>query len=362
MLSPRGRSFTTFRMTNWDKKFIFDPMNIILQTPRLLIRQFLPDEEQLFVDLYHDEGVTRHLTVRNDDERRKRFKELLNDTYANNSLGRWGVFNTGDGDFIGTCKLMPNDTDPDKIELGYVLAQKYWGKGLATELAKALVSYGFNKKGLWEICACTDSGNIASQNVLLKAGLVSDGTVFWHGRELPFFTIKNNLQPRLIAQTPRLIIREYTPALEVAYLSLFDDELVTKHLPQRTTEQHMKIFRDTFPLYSAGKILGRWGIFMADNDEFVGMCLLRPYLDDPDKIEVGYAMPQKVWGKGLGTEMTKVLVNYAFENTTASEVVGITTLENIASQKVLQNAGLVRMPDVERDGEILAYFRMERPK
>lgn len=336
-------------------------MAIILQTPRVTIRQFEPDEESIFVDLYNDDEVTAHLTSRSVEERRQRFKELLEDP-ADSGLGRWGVFDRRDGDFIGTCKLMPNDTDVAKIELGYVLARKYWGKGLATELTKALVEYGFKNKGLWDICACVNPGNAASQNVLLKSGFIKDGSVFWHGRELPFFSIKNNLHPTVIAQTPRLVIREYTPALEDEYISLFDDELVTRHLPQRTREQHTQIFRDTFPLYATSKIFGRWGIFMAETDEFVGMCLLRPYEEDKTRIEIGYAMPQKTWGKGLGSELTKVLVDYAFANSDAKEVVGITTLENVASQKVLQKAGLTRMDDVERNGEVIAYLKMERPK
>jgi ribosomal-protein-alanine N-acetyltransferase len=336
-------------------------MHTVFQTLRLLVRPFLSEEEQIFVDLYSDDEVTRHVTKRNEEERRQRFKELLEDP-ADSGLGRWGVFDRGDGGFIGTCKLMPNDTDINKIELGYVLARKYWGRGLATELTKALVEYGFQKKGLWEICACVDPGNAASQNVLLKAGLKRNGTVFWHGRELPFFSIKNNLTPKIIAQTPRLIVREYTPALEDEYLSLFDDELVTRYLPQRTRQQHTQIFRDTFPLYAASKIFGRWAIFMTDTDEFAGMCLLRPYEEDKTRIEVGYAMPQKTWGKGLGSELTKGLVDYAFANSDAKEVVAVTTLENVASQKVLQKAGLTRMENVERNGEMIAYLKMERPK
>ena len=109
--------------------------------------------------------------------------------YGSKDLGRWGVFDPANGNLAGTCKLLPNDTDPEKMEIGYVLAKKYWGKGLATELAKALLEYGFNQIGLKEICACVDFENIASQNVLLKAGFAHAGNIFWHGRELPFLVI-----------------------------------------------------------------------------------------------------------------------------------------------------------------------------
>ena len=163
-------------------------MNIIVRSPRLIIREFLPDEEELVVAHYHDKEVMRHLSPRTDADTRKRFGETLASYKNSPKFNRWGIFNPEDGDFIGNCKLMPNDTDAGKMELGYTLAKKYWGKGLATELALLLVNYGFSN-GLAEICACTDRDNIASQNVLLKAGLKRDGNIFWHGRNIPFFRI-----------------------------------------------------------------------------------------------------------------------------------------------------------------------------
>ena len=164
-------------------------MNTILQTPRILVREFLPDEEELLVDLYRDERVTRHVAKRTEEESRQKFNEAIENYKNGSGLGRWGVFNPEDGDFIGVCILMPNETDHIQIEIGYVFRTKYWGRGLATELVKSLIEYGFNDKGLKEICACTNPENAASQNVLLKAGLKRDGNVFWHKQELPFFRI-----------------------------------------------------------------------------------------------------------------------------------------------------------------------------
>ena len=162
---------------------------IILQTPRIIIRQFVSENEELLLALYRDPEVTKHVTKRTDDETKQKFAEALEEYKNGTGLGRWGVFNPEDDEFIGVCILKPADSDPTKIELGYVFAQKYWGKGLATELAQALIKYGFEEKGLTEICACISPENIASQNVLLKAGLQRDGNIFWHGSDLPFFRI-----------------------------------------------------------------------------------------------------------------------------------------------------------------------------
>jgi [ribosomal protein S5]-alanine N-acetyltransferase len=169
-------------------------MQIILETPRLIIREFIPEDEILLVELYRDPEVTKHVTKRTDEETKQKFAEAIRDYETHPGLGRWGVFNPEDNDFIGVCILKPADSDPNHIELGCVFAKKYWGKGLATELAQALVKYGFEQKGLTEICACTNPENSASQNVLLKAGLVRHGNVFWHGSDLPFFRITRPTQ------------------------------------------------------------------------------------------------------------------------------------------------------------------------
>lgn len=75
---------------------------------------------------------------------------------------------------IGSCGFGRVD-ETGEIELGFLLAQKYWGKGLATEIAEAAMLYGFNKLGFREIIALTDLENIASQRVLEKIGFTKRG-------------------------------------------------------------------------------------------------------------------------------------------------------------------------------------------
>jgi len=164
-------------------------MTIVTQTPRLIVREFVKQEETLLLALYADERVTKYVPKRTVEETKRQFADAIKAYKDYKGLGRWGVFNPENDEFIGVCILKPADSDETRIELGYVLSPKYWGKGIATELAKALVKYGFEQKKLTEICACTDHENVASQNVLLKAGLLQEGTIFWHGQDLTFFRI-----------------------------------------------------------------------------------------------------------------------------------------------------------------------------
>ncbi len=166
-------------------------MKIIIQTRRMVIHEFDPAEYPLLINLYNNEKVTKYVSRHTDAENKKIFEDTLNDYKNGIGLGRWGILNLANDEFIGVCILKPADSDTGHIELGYVLDEPYWGLGLATELTKGLLKYGFTEKHLTEICACTDIENEASQNVLFKAGFTREGNVFWHGKDLPFFKIRH---------------------------------------------------------------------------------------------------------------------------------------------------------------------------
>jgi len=163
----------------------------------------------------------------------------------------------------------------------------------------------------------------------------------------------------IIAQTPRFVIREFKPEEEATYLALFDDPRVALHLPKRTRKEQIEIFRKAIEDYKANTGLGRWGLFNNIDGEFIGMCLLRNYYEEEGRIELGYSLGHKYWGKGIASEMAIIMVSYALTHTDAKEVVGVTTLGNAGSQKVLEKAGLTRMDDFYRDGENLAFFSLK---
>ena len=64
--------------------------------------------------------------------------------------------------------------EPPELELLYGIGAEHWGRGLATEVARALVRYGFEERGFLEVRASTDAPNVASARVLEKAGLRFD--------------------------------------------------------------------------------------------------------------------------------------------------------------------------------------------
>ena len=164
----------------------------------------------------------------------------------------------------------------------------------------------------------------------------------------------------IIAQTPRFVIRDFKPQEEDNYLALFDDERVTLHLPSRTKKEQLEIFIKTLTDYASQQVLSRWGIFNNEDGDLIGMCLMRSFYDEIGKIELGYSLHYKYWGRGIASEVAMIMIGYGFTHTEASEIVAVTTLENYGSQKVLEKAGFTRRENFHRDGEELAYFRIKR--
>ncbi len=77
----------------------------------------------------------------------------------------------GDGaELIGFCGLQPLP-ETDEIEIGWWLARAWWGRGLATEAARAALRDGFERAGLRRIVAIAQPANTASINVMRKLGM-----------------------------------------------------------------------------------------------------------------------------------------------------------------------------------------------
>ncbi len=147
-----------------------------LETERLILREIIPDDENAFFEMDSDPEVHRFLgnhPVKSKQQIRDVIT-FIRKQYLENGIGRWAVIQKETNTFVGWCGLKYFTETINKhihiYDLGYRFAQKYWGKGYATEAAKACIEHGFNKMDLKEIYAMTDSRNLNSNKVLKKLG------------------------------------------------------------------------------------------------------------------------------------------------------------------------------------------------
>ena len=166
-------------------------MPIFCNSEKFYVREFLPVEETLFCSFFDDKELTRFLP----DLSMKQYKIIFNTAlqdYQTGPYGRWGIFEKQTNLLIGTCLFRTFTEDTAKMEIGYSLIPSHWGKGIATEIALALVTYGFAVTDCNEIMALVEVNNIGSKKVLTKAGFEQIENIKRPGIELDCFRIKRN--------------------------------------------------------------------------------------------------------------------------------------------------------------------------
>ena len=100
------------------------------------------------------------------DVTRETYERYVRDVYPT-GFGRWTVLDRATGELLGWCGLKRVEGE---IDLGYRFVRKAWGRGIATECARACVEWGFREKGVERISAWSHRDNAASTRVLEKLG------------------------------------------------------------------------------------------------------------------------------------------------------------------------------------------------
>jgi len=153
-------------------------MEVKLETERIILTNFKKEDWSLIKNLDSDPDVVRFISngVPSDDkevDRAMRIFLTYNQKY-NNEFGFWKATHKTSNEFMGWFHFRPLKSDPEnieKIELGYRLLKKFWGKGYATEGSQALISNGRENKEIKEIWAHAMAKNKSSINVMTKCGL-----------------------------------------------------------------------------------------------------------------------------------------------------------------------------------------------
>lgn len=146
----------------------------ILETHRLLLRRLEPGDLDALYALYRDPEIRRYypegtLTL---EETKEELEWFLNGHPAHPELGLWTTIHKETGQFIGRCGLLPWTIDGRyEVEVAYMIAKEYWGQGLGTEAAQAILDYGFEQLSLSRLICLIDRENLASIHVAENIGM-----------------------------------------------------------------------------------------------------------------------------------------------------------------------------------------------
>jgi RimJ/RimL family protein N-acetyltransferase len=165
-----------------------------LRTSRLVLRPWRDDDVAAFAELSADPAVMEHLLPLPGWVARKRAH------WDEFGFGQWVVELPGEASFIGVVGLETVGYEAHftpAVEVAWRLARVYWGKGYATEAARAAIDVGFEQLGLEQIVAITVPANCRSRRVMERLGMVRFPEEDFDHPRLPDGPLKRHVLYRL---------------------------------------------------------------------------------------------------------------------------------------------------------------------
>lgn len=156
----------------------------VLETERLRLRRHGPGDEAAILAVFSDPEVTRFFGLET-FTRPAQAAEVLarwHTRWETRQGVRWAAELKESGEVVGSGGFNAWDARHLFAVLGYELARAQWGRGLATEMVRAMVAFGFGAVGLHRIEAHVVPGNAASERVLEKAGFRREGVMRGRGQ------------------------------------------------------------------------------------------------------------------------------------------------------------------------------------
>jgi RimJ/RimL family protein N-acetyltransferase len=148
-----------------------------IKTDRLLLRRWRESDRLPFQSMSADPRVMEHFPAPLTHEESAAFLERIDNHFEDHGFGLFAVELLESGTFAGFIGLAIPPFDAPfmpAVEVGWRLAIEYWGRGLATEGARAALRYGFDTLALDSIVSFTVPANLRSRRVMEKLGMTHD--------------------------------------------------------------------------------------------------------------------------------------------------------------------------------------------
>ena len=171
---------------------------------------------------------------------------------------------------------------------------------------------------------------------------------------------------KIFIETERVILREILPTDENGLLDLDRNPKVHTYLgnnPVDNIYQIREVIKKIRQQYIDNGI-GRWAIINKETNDFIGWTGLKFVTETTNNhinfYDLGYRLIEKYWGKGIATETTKAILNYAFEKLKLTEIYSMCDLGNVGSKNVLEKTGLKFIETFDLDGIKHNWFRITK--
>lgn len=160
-----------------------------IRTDRLVLRNWRERDRDLFHRINSDDRVMEFFPFRRDRAQSDALMDLLRDEIDEVGYGFAAVEIAGTGECAGFAGIAEAETEPvlpaGTVEIGWRLTPEFWGKGIASEAARAWLAFGFGEAGLDEIVSFAVCDNHRSTAVMRRIGMTEvPGGAFRHPKVL----------------------------------------------------------------------------------------------------------------------------------------------------------------------------------
>ena len=144
----------------------------------MVLRQMEMDDVDDLMGIFSDPVAMRYYPNTKSRQEAEEWVRRVRESYRDNGFGLWAAILKDSGEFAGQCGLTVQEVGgKNEIEIGYLFLRRFWGRGLATEAAKAARDHGFYTLGYERLISLIDPANLASRRVAEKVGLTQEKEV-----------------------------------------------------------------------------------------------------------------------------------------------------------------------------------------
>lgn len=163
----------------------------ILKTSRLTLRYLTIRDSAALIPILGDAEVMRYSIIGVHDQRQiRQFIEQRLLSYLERGFGLYALVHQEHQELIGYCGFFIQSVEQQQeVEIGYRLAKKYWGQGLATEAAQEVIKYGQERFNFKRFICLIEPENVRSVNVAKKLGMKLEKNIIYHGLDVVMYSL-----------------------------------------------------------------------------------------------------------------------------------------------------------------------------
>lgn len=157
-------------------------MRVILETQRLVLREFVPDDADALARMLSDAETMRYYPAPLDRAGVEAWIERNRARYLKDGMGLWAMVVKASGETIGDCGVMRQDVEGEFLaEIGYHLRRDCWGQGFASEAAQACKLWAFENLKDERVISLIRPENLPSRRVAERNGMTIWKEIDWRG-------------------------------------------------------------------------------------------------------------------------------------------------------------------------------------